>query len=62
MAAEFPHVDFISLDTIPLVPHVQSSNILAYEVYDLHNGITEADESFDLVHVRQAATRVCMYT
>ncbi|KAF8609732.1 hypothetical protein BDV93DRAFT_404138, partial [Ceratobasidium sp. AG-I] len=55
MAAEFPHVDFTSVDTIPLVPHAQSPNILGYEVYDLPNGIAEADDSFDLVHVRRLA-------
>ncbi|KAF8603628.1 hypothetical protein BDV93DRAFT_508270 [Ceratobasidium sp. AG-I] len=58
MAAEFPHVDFTSVDTIPLVPHAQSPNILGYEVYDLPNGITEADESFDLVHVRHVSPKI----
>ncbi|KAF8609757.1 hypothetical protein BDV93DRAFT_551251 [Ceratobasidium sp. AG-I] len=54
MAAEFPHVDFTSVDTVPLVPHSQSRNILGYEVYDLYNGIAEADDTFDLVHVKHA--------
>ncbi|KAF8609663.1 hypothetical protein BDV93DRAFT_602300 [Ceratobasidium sp. AG-I] len=58
MAAEFPHVDFTSVDTIPLVPHVQSPNILGYEVYDLYNGIAEADESFDLVHVKHVKSKI----
>ncbi|KAF8594694.1 hypothetical protein BDV93DRAFT_549114 [Ceratobasidium sp. AG-I] len=58
VAAEFPHVDFISVDTIPLVPHVQSPNILGYEVYDLSNGIREADESFDLVHVKDLGPKI----
>ena len=58
MAVEFPHVDFISVDTIPLVPHAQSPNLLGYEVYDLYNGIAEADESFDLVHVKHVTTKV----
>ncbi|KAF8609704.1 hypothetical protein BDV93DRAFT_152020 [Ceratobasidium sp. AG-I] len=58
MAAEFPHVDFTSVDTIPLVPHAQSPNILGYEVYDLYNGIEEADGSFDLVHVRCLAPMI----
>ncbi|KAF8600022.1 hypothetical protein BDV93DRAFT_590082 [Ceratobasidium sp. AG-I] len=58
MAAEFPHVDFTSVDTVPLVPHAQSPNILGYEVYDLPNGIAEADESFDLVHVKHVAPKI----
>ncbi|KAF8605137.1 hypothetical protein BDV93DRAFT_605622 [Ceratobasidium sp. AG-I] len=57
MAAEFPRVDFISIDSIPLVPHVQSPNILSYEVYDLYNGIAEGDESFDLVHLRHIVNK-----
>ena len=61
MAAEFPHVDFTSVDTIPLVPHVQSPNILAHEVYDLGNGIEEADESFDLVHVKSTMRKVRLH-
>ena len=61
MAAEFPHVDFKSVDTVPLVPHVPSSNILGYEVYDLPNGIAEADNSFDLVHMRHVAPKVCLH-
>ncbi|KAF8609705.1 S-adenosyl-L-methionine-dependent methyltransferase, partial [Ceratobasidium sp. AG-I] len=58
MAAEFPHVDFTSVDTVPLVPHAQSRNILGYEVYDLHSGIAEADGSFDLVHVKQVSPKI----
>lgn len=60
MASEFPHVDFTSVDIIPLVPHVPRSNILGYEVYDLYNGIAEADGSFDVVHVRHAASKVTL--
>ncbi|KAF8609706.1 hypothetical protein BDV93DRAFT_518467 [Ceratobasidium sp. AG-I] len=58
MAVEFPHVDFTSVDTVPLVPHVQFPNILGYEVYDLLNGIEEVDESFDLVHVKRMAPMI----
>ncbi|QRW19301.1 methyltransferase domain protein [Rhizoctonia solani] len=54
MAAEFPHVDFISVDTVPFVPHIRCANILSYEVYDLYNGIAEEDETFDIVHLRYA--------
>ncbi|KAF8609758.1 hypothetical protein BDV93DRAFT_518513 [Ceratobasidium sp. AG-I] len=59
MAAEFPHVDFTSVGTVPLVPHAQSRNILGYEVYDFYNGIAEADDSFDLVRARQATPKSC---
>ncbi|KAF8609735.1 hypothetical protein BDV93DRAFT_518496 [Ceratobasidium sp. AG-I] len=59
VAAEFPHVDFTSVDTIPLVPHVQSPNISGYEVYDLYNGIAEADDTFDLVRVKHATPKIC---
>lgn len=58
MAAEFPHVDFTSIDTVPLVPHARCSNILSYEVYDLYNGIAEEDELFDVVHLRYAMSKI----
>lgn len=58
MANNFPHVDFISVDTIPLVPHIPCVNILGYEVYDVYNGIAELDESFDLVHMRHVVSKV----
>lgn len=60
MASEFPHVDFTSVDTIPLVPHVPRSNILGYEVYDLYNGTAETDESFDVVHMRHAISKASL--
>ncbi|QRV76243.1 methyltransferase domain protein [Ceratobasidium sp. AG-Ba] len=58
MAAEFPHVDFTSVDNTPLVPHSRCTNILGYEVYDLYNGIAEEDNTFDVVHVRHAMTKI----
>jgi hypothetical protein len=60
MAAEFPHVDFTSVDTVPLVPHTRCANILSYEVYDLYNGIAEEDEMFDIVHLRYAMSKVSL--
>ncbi|KAG8691869.1 hypothetical protein FRC11_007228 [Ceratobasidium sp. 423] len=54
MAAEFPHVDFTSVDTVPLARHIRFANILSYEVYDLYN----VDETFDVVHLRYAMLRV----
>ncbi|CAE6425048.1 unnamed protein product [Rhizoctonia solani] len=58
MASEFPHVDFVSVDTVPFVPHVRRANILSYEVYDLYNGIAEGDETFDVVHLRYAMLKI----
>ncbi|KAG8748936.1 hypothetical protein FRC12_013705 [Ceratobasidium sp. 428] len=58
MAVEFPHVDFTSVDNTPLVPHTRCTNILGYEVYDLYNGIAESDNTFDVVHLRHAMTKI----
>lgn len=60
MATEFPHVDFLSLDLIPLVPHNQRANV-TFEVYDLYNGFTEPDASFDIVHTRRTVTQIKDY-
>ncbi|KAG9127705.1 hypothetical protein FRC07_010628 [Ceratobasidium sp. 392] len=52
MALQFPDVDFLSVDNVPLMPHVPRPNII-FEVYNLYNGIAAPDESFDIVHMRQ---------
>ncbi|KAG8682609.1 hypothetical protein FRC09_016651, partial [Ceratobasidium sp. 395] len=57
MAQEFPHVDFLSVDNVPLTPHIPRSNI-TFEVYDLYNGIVAPDESFDIVHMRQTTAHL----
>ncbi|KAG8721386.1 hypothetical protein FRC08_013547 [Ceratobasidium sp. 394] len=54
MAKDYPHVQFTSVDNTPLVPHSPRENI-AFEVYDLYNGIAEQSNSFDVVHLRHAA-------
>ncbi|EUC67607.1 methyltransferase domain protein [Rhizoctonia solani AG-3 Rhs1AP] len=54
MAKEFPHAHFTTVDNIPLFPHTQLPNV-AFEVYDLYNGIAERADTFDLVHLRHAA-------
>ncbi|CEL53573.1 hypothetical protein RSOLAG1IB_06428 [Rhizoctonia solani AG-1 IB] len=54
MAKEFPHVSFTTVDNMPLVPHTPESNI-AFEVYDLYNGIAEQGDTFDIVHLRHGA-------
>lgn len=56
MATEFPHVDFVSLDMIPLVPHRPRPNV-SFEVYDVYNGFAEPDASFDIVHARRTVTQ-----
>ncbi|KDN37332.1 hypothetical protein RSAG8_10220, partial [Rhizoctonia solani AG-8 WAC10335] len=56
MATEFPHVDFVSLDMIPLVPHTPRPNV-SFEVYDVYNGFAEPDASFDMVHTRRTVTQ-----
>jgi len=60
MAVEFPHVDFLSLDTVPMVAHTPRANVI-YEVYNILNGIEEPDSSFDFVHARHTVTAVCPF-
>jgi hypothetical protein len=57
MASEFPHVQFVSLDFSPMAAHRPRENIV-FEVYDLYSGLSEADASFDMVHVRHTANKV----
>ncbi|CAE6395981.1 unnamed protein product [Rhizoctonia solani] len=58
MATEFPLVDFTSVDIVPLVPHPRYANILGYEVYDVYNGIAEADDTFDVIHLRYSMSKI----
>ncbi|KAG9104073.1 hypothetical protein FRC07_009855, partial [Ceratobasidium sp. 392] len=48
MAAEFPHVQFRSIDAVPMIAHSQRPNI-TFEVYDFTEGLLEEDESQDVV-------------
>ncbi|QRV80651.1 methyltransferase domain protein [Ceratobasidium sp. AG-Ba] len=57
MAQQFPHVDFLSVDNVPLTSHMPRPNI-EFEVYDIFNGIAAPDESFDLVHIRQSTAHI----
>ncbi|KAG9122728.1 hypothetical protein FRC07_000762 [Ceratobasidium sp. 392] len=57
IAARFPEADVKSVDVVPTVPHVPRAN-LEYEVYDIHQGILEADATFDIVHARHSLTMV----
>ncbi|CAE6494556.1 unnamed protein product [Rhizoctonia solani] len=54
MAKEFPHVQFTTVDNVPLLPHAPLPNA-RFEVYDLYNGIAEQADTFDMVHLRHAA-------
>ncbi|QRV90569.1 methyltransferase domain protein [Ceratobasidium sp. AG-Ba] len=53
MAAEFPHVQFRTLDLVPMIPHVQRHNV-AFEVYDFTGQILLEDESQDVVFLNFA--------
>ncbi|KAG8744030.1 hypothetical protein FRC10_010919 [Ceratobasidium sp. 414] len=57
MSRQFPHVDFVSLDNIPLCAHIPRPNV-AFEVYDLYNGIVAPDATFDVVHARHTMMRL----
>ncbi|QRW04417.1 methyltransferase domain protein [Ceratobasidium sp. AG-Ba] len=48
MAAEFPHVQFRSLDIAPMMAHIPCRNIV-FEVYDFTEGLMLEDESQDAV-------------
>ncbi|KAG9120782.1 hypothetical protein FRC07_003590, partial [Ceratobasidium sp. 392] len=60
VAAEFPHAHFISLDVVPMIPHIPRSNI-TFEVYDLYAGLAEPDDSFDVIHARDCLGAVKNY-
>ncbi|KAF8750619.1 putative methyltransferase [Rhizoctonia solani] len=60
MASEFPHAQFISLDLVPMIPHVPRPNI-TFEVYDLYAGLAEPDESFDIIHARDCINSIKNY-
>ncbi|QRV90570.1 methyltransferase domain protein [Ceratobasidium sp. AG-Ba] len=48
MAAGFPHVQFRTLDIVPMVPHVPRHNVI-FEVHDFTERILLEDESQDVV-------------
>ncbi|KAG8741020.1 hypothetical protein FRC10_003443 [Ceratobasidium sp. 414] len=48
-AMKFPEVDVTSIDAVPTIPYIPRAN-LQHEVYEIHEGIMEADETFDAVH------------
>ncbi|KAG8701153.1 hypothetical protein FRC08_004247 [Ceratobasidium sp. 394] len=57
VAINFPNVDVKTIDVAPTIPHLPRAN-LHHEVYDVHAGIMEADESFDVVHARHTVNMI----
>ncbi|KAG8716004.1 hypothetical protein FRC09_016122 [Ceratobasidium sp. 395] len=57
MALAYPEVDIKSIDVAPTTSHIPRRN-LQHEVYDIHEGILEADATFDIVHARQTISMV----
>lgn len=53
MAAEFPHVQFRSLDLAPIMAHTPRVNIV-FEVYDMADGLLLEENSQDVVFVNMA--------
>lgn len=60
MAAEFPHVQFRSVDIAPIIAHVPQQNIL-FEVYDIGEGLMVEDNSQDCVFVNMSVELVRDY-
>lgn len=60
MAAEFPHVQFLSLDVAPIMAHTPRANIV-FEVYDIGKGLLVEDNSQDIVFVNMAIELVRDY-
>jgi hypothetical protein len=58
MSQDFPHVLFVSVDVAPVTDHIPRENI-AFEVYNIHHGILEEDESFDFVRMECVSEVVC---
>ncbi|KAG8695090.1 hypothetical protein FRC09_009399 [Ceratobasidium sp. 395] len=57
MALAYPEVDIKSIDVAPTIQHIPRHN-LQHEVYDIHEGILEADATFDVVHACHTITMV----
>jgi hypothetical protein len=57
MAIKFPDVDVKTIDVAPTIAHLPRAN-LHHEVYDIHAGIMEPDNSFDIVHARHTINMV----
>ncbi|QRV92915.1 methyltransferase domain protein [Ceratobasidium sp. AG-Ba] len=60
MATQFPHVQFLSVDVIPMISHTQRPNVV-FEVYDFTEGIMLEDGSQDAVFLNFIMERVRDY-
>ncbi|QRV75816.1 methyltransferase domain protein [Ceratobasidium sp. AG-Ba] len=60
MATEFPHVQFRTLDIVPVIAHVPRHNVL-FEVYDFTKGLMLDDGSQDIVFINFAMELVKDY-
>ncbi|KAG8690822.1 hypothetical protein FRC08_010346 [Ceratobasidium sp. 394] len=60
MATEFPHVQFRTLDLVPMVAHTPRSNIV-FEVYDFTQGLVLPDASQDAVFLNAVLEMVKDY-
>ncbi|QRV90568.1 methyltransferase domain protein [Ceratobasidium sp. AG-Ba] len=60
VASEFPHVQFRTLDLVPMISHVQRHNV-TFEVYDFTGQILLEDESQDVVFLNFALEVVSDY-
>ncbi|QRV78300.1 methyltransferase domain protein [Ceratobasidium sp. AG-Ba] len=60
ISAEFPLVQFRSLDLVPMIPHVPRHNVV-FEVYDFTNGLLLEDDSQDVVFLNVVSELVRDY-
>ncbi|QRV97976.1 methyltransferase domain protein [Ceratobasidium sp. AG-Ba] len=60
MATQFPHVQFRSLDVVPMISHTPRHNVV-FEVYDFTKGILVEDKSQDAVFLNIAIELVKDY-
>ncbi|QRV84223.1 methyltransferase domain protein [Ceratobasidium sp. AG-Ba] len=60
MAVQFPHVQFRSVDVVPIMPHVQRPNV-GFEVYNYTEGLRLEDDSQDAVFINGVGEMVKDY-
>ncbi|KAK7026026.1 hypothetical protein VNI00_015743 [Paramarasmius palmivorus] len=58
MAAEFPHVDFIGLDIVPISPQYDLPANVLFEVHDINEQTRFAAGSVDFFHARSVSMTV----
>ncbi|CEL58727.1 hypothetical protein RSOLAG1IB_08773 [Rhizoctonia solani AG-1 IB] len=61
IAVKYPNADIKSIDVAPTVAHHPRHN-LHHEVYDIHAGILEPTEAFDIVHARHSVNMIKDWT